>query len=270
MSQRRVATIGFMARTVSPKSTRPVKTPRPLPTQQSYDRGGLRDALVEEGRRMFEQYGASELSLRELARRLGVSEAAPSRHFRGKEELLAAIAVSGFRELAAQRAEIAARALPALPKAREMMLSYVRYAQSHAGLFDLMTGPRLLREFVRGDVEDISNISYNYFAGSVFELALESDWPRAQLHHLSHAAWSMEHGIAALILAGRVPRTDSQLDTPDMIAFAIDMFLSAVVAGPQALVTLRAAAGSAAYPVGLERHSTGRRPDAQSRKRKTG
>jgi AcrR family transcriptional regulator len=225
-----------------PSADRPkpaAKTPRPLPQQPAYERGGLRNALVEEGRRLFEQNGASEMSLRELARRLGVSEAAPSRHFRGKEELLAAIAVSGFEELAAQRKEIASRELPALQKAREMMLSYVRYAQEHAGLFDLMTGPRLMREFVRGDVEEISNVSYAYFAGSVFELALESGWPRRQLHHLSHAAWSMEHGMAALILANRVPRTDSRLEVPDMIAFAIDMFLAAVVAGPEMLQRVR-------------------------------
>jgi len=218
------------------------KAPRALPPQlrePTYERGGLRNALVEEGRRMFEENGTSELSLRALARRLGVSEAAPSRHFKGKEELLAAIAISGFKQLAEQRKEIAARHLPALPKAREMMLSYVRYGQTHAGLFDLMTGPRLLQEFVRGDVEATSNISYSYFSDSVFELALESGWNRKQLHYLSHAAWSMEHGVAALILGGRIPRTDSNLETQSMIEFSIDLFLSAVVAGPESFKRIR-------------------------------
>jgi AcrR family transcriptional regulator len=200
--------------------------------EPTYERGGLRNALVEEGRKMFEENGAGELSLRALARRLGVSEAAPSRHFSGKEELLAAIAVDGFKELAEQRKQVAALQLGALAKAREMMLSYVRYAQKHTGLFDLMTGPRLLQEFVRGDVEEISNISYTYFANSVFELALESGWTKDELHYLSHAAWSMEHGTAALILAGRVPRTDSNLETQSMIEFSIDLFLTAVAAGP--------------------------------------
>jgi AcrR family transcriptional regulator len=187
---------------------------------------------VEEGRRIFEENGATELSLRALARRLGVSEAAPSRHFKGKEELLAAIAVNGFQELAEQRKSIAAMNLPALLKAREMLLSYVRYAQSHAGLFDLMTGPRLLREFVRGDVEASSNISYSYFANSIFDLAKEKGWPESDLHYLSHAAWSMEHGIAALLLAERIPRTDSNLEIQKMIEFSIDLFLAGIVSGP--------------------------------------
>jgi hypothetical protein len=43
----------------------------------------------------------------------------------------------------------------------------------------------------------------------------------------------MEHGVAALILGGRIPRTDSNLDTQRMIEFSIDLFLAAVVAGPE-------------------------------------
>ncbi|WP_181360663.1 TetR/AcrR family transcriptional regulator [Variovorax sp. WS11] len=208
---------------------------RALPTQlkePAYEKGGLRNALVEEGRRIFEENGATELSLRALARRLGVSEAAPSRHFKGKEELLAAIAVSGFLELAEKRRKIAAMDMPALLKAREMLLSYVQYAQCHAGLFDLMTGPRLLREFVRGDIEASSNVSYSYFANSIFELAKESGWQDSDLHYLSHAAWSMEHGIAALLLADRIPRTDSHLQTQQMVEFSINLFLSGIVSGP--------------------------------------
>lgn len=227
-----------MTSKTSKPSRKTTVAPRPLRSlpqqlkEPSYEKGGLRNALVEEGRRMFEEHGATELSLRELARRVGVSEAAPSRHFKGKEELLAAIAVSGFLELAEQRKGIAALRLPALEKAKEMMLSYVRYAQLHAGLFDLMTGPRLLREFVRGDVEASSNVSYSFFADSVFDLARESGWPESELHYLSHAAWSMEHGIAALLLADRVPRTDSNIEVPKMIEFSIDLFLVGVVGGP--------------------------------------
>lgn len=187
---------------------------------------------------MFEEAGASELSLRALARRLGVSEAAPSRHFSSKDDLLAAIARSGFEELAEQRKQISARNLAPLPCAREMMLSYVKYAQDHAGLFDLMTGPRLMQSFRRGDLERSSDVSYSFFANSIFDLALESGWPREQLHYLSHAAWSTEHGVAALILAARTPRTDSGLDMQRMIEFSIDVFLGGVMAGPKAFASL--------------------------------
>jgi len=200
--------------------------------ERAYEPGDLRRALVEEGRRMFEENGATELSLRALARRLGVSEAAPSRHFRGKEELLAAIASSGFRELAAQRGLISAQQLPALPKAREMMLSYVRFAITHAGLFDLMIGPRILEEFRHGELKETGEGSYAYFSRAITDLARESGWPKRTFEYFSHAAWSMEHGIAALILAGRIPRENSTLKMPKIIEFSIDFFLDGIVAGP--------------------------------------
>jgi AcrR family transcriptional regulator len=198
----------------------------------NYEPGKLRDALVSEGRRMFEENGATELSLRALARRLGVSEAAPSKHFQGKEELLGAIASDGFRELAAQRVELSAKQLAPYAKAREMMLSYVRFAQRHEGLFDLMIGPRVLPEFRRGEFTETGDRSYAYFANSVFDLALAHGWPKGSLEYLSHSAWATEHGVAALILARRVPRDDSGLELQKMIEFAIDFFLDSVVAGP--------------------------------------
>lgn len=199
----------------------------------TYAPGTLRHALVAEGRKMFEEKGAVELSLRELARRVGVSEAAPSKHFRGKEELLAAIASDGFRELVSQREAISGKKLAPRSKAREMMLSYVRFAQMHEGLFDLMIGPRVLPEFRRGEFTDTGDKSYAYFANSIFDLALAQGWAKESFEYLSHSAWAMEHGVAALILARRVPREGSQLELQKLIEFSIDFFLDSVSAGPR-------------------------------------
>ena len=198
----------------------------------TYAPGTLRHALVAEGRRMFEENGATELSLRELARRVGVSEAAPSKHFKGKEELLAAIAADGFLELAAQREALSRKKLAPRALARQMMLSYVHFAQVHEGLFDLMIGPRVLPEFRHGEFTETGDKSYAYFANSIFELAQEHGWPKRSLEYLSHSAWAVEHGIAALILARRIPREDSHLELQKLVEFAIDFFLDSVSAGP--------------------------------------
>ncbi len=181
---------------------------------------------------MFEEFGATELSMRALARRVGVSEAAPSKHFEGKEELLSAIASDGFRELAAQRVALSAKEMTPLQRAREMMLSYVHFAQVHEGLFDLMIGPRVLPQYRKGEFTETGDRSYAYFANSVFDLALASGWPKTSLEYLSHSAWAVEHGIAALILARRIPRNDSGLELQQFIEFAIDFFLKSIQAGP--------------------------------------
>ena len=225
-------TVAALTAVVKPRSRAAGATPVTAARPATYAPGTLRQALVAEGRKMFEENGATEISMRELARRVGVSEAAPSRHFKGKEELLSAIASDGFRELAALREVLSAKQLPPRARAREMMLSYVHFAQVHEGLFDLMIGPRVLPEYRRGEFMQTGDRSYAYFANSVFDLALAHGWPKTSLEYLSHSAWAMEHGVAALILARRIPREDSGLALQKLIEFAIDFFLASVTSGP--------------------------------------
>jgi len=202
---------------------------------RTYHHGDLRNALLREGRRLLEEKGAAELSLRELARRVGVSEAAPSRHFEGKEDLLAGVATDGFRELAAQRLALTELKLSKLELVREMLLSYVRYAQANKGVFNLMVGPRMLDAHRHGELLEAGAMSFNLFSESVVALALENGWPRRQVELVAHSAWALEHGLATLILADRAPRKDREVDLVQMIDFSIAMMLSAIVAGPDAL-----------------------------------
>jgi AcrR family transcriptional regulator len=194
--------------------------------------GGLREALVKEGRLIFEENGAKELSLREVARRVGVSEAAPFKHFEGKEGLLAAIAASGFRELAAQRKKIAAADHDSFSRAYQMMTSYVRFARKNEGLFDMMISPRLRKFREQGELSEAASESYGLFTDAIRTLAGEHDWPDEQLDLLSHAAWSLEHGIAALMLAKVIPREESKLDLNAIIEFSVGLLLRAIQAGP--------------------------------------
>jgi AcrR family transcriptional regulator len=110
-----------------------IGTPRP------YHHGNLRSALLERAEQTLSERGARELSLRELARAVGVSHAAPRRHFPDKQALLDALAEEGFARLghdvheALERAgdDFAAR-LAAFAHA------YVRFATQHAALLELM------------------------------------------------------------------------------------------------------------------------------------
>jgi AcrR family transcriptional regulator len=209
------------------------------PSAATYHHGDLRNALLREGRSLLEEKGAAELSLREVARRAGVSEAAPSRHFDGKEGLLAGIAAEGFRELVTRRLAITELKLGKLETAREMMLSYVRYAQANKGVFNLMVGPRILDPNRHAELQEVGSKSFGLFSDAVVELALESGWPRRQVDYVAHSAWAMEHGLATLILADRAPARGRNVDLEQMIDFSIGMLLSAIVAGPSALRNVR-------------------------------
>jgi AcrR family transcriptional regulator len=197
-----------------------------------YHHGNLREALIEQGRRALEDVGAHELSLRNLARAVGVSEAAPSRHFAGKEGLLAAIAADGWRELATLRRDLLDADDPAKTIAYRMLRVYVEFAQQHKGLFDLMVGPRIVARDSYPELSEEGSRSFELFASAVEAAARESGWPDETLTLVTHAAWSIEHGLATLILSDRVPRSDRPVQIDHMIHFAIGMFLSAVSAGP--------------------------------------
>ena len=192
---------------------------------------GLRHALVAEGRLMFEETGAKELSMRALARRLGVSEAAPFKHFSGKEELLAAIASSAFNELRDERMEIAERETDAFKRAQAMMHSYIRYARSHENLFNLMIGPRL-SDYRDGEFGKSGLESFDLFSDAIRALAAQHKWPTESLELLSHTAWGLEHGIAALLLAGVVPHKGSHLDVDELVKFSVEFLLRAIAQGP--------------------------------------
>jgi AcrR family transcriptional regulator len=200
-----------------------------------YHHGNLRNALIAAGRHALEEIGARELSLRYLARAVGVSEAAPSRHFAGKEGLLAAIAADGFRELSALRSEIHAADETAMATAYRMMKVYVEFARNHKGLFDLMIGPRIVARDSYPELTDEVSKSFRLFASSVEQLALENGWEKRSLALVTHAAWSVEHGLATLILSDRVPNSDRPVSIDRMVQFSISMFLSAVAAGPSHL-----------------------------------
>ncbi|QBR01395.1 TetR/AcrR family transcriptional regulator [Paraburkholderia pallida] len=204
----------------------------PPATATPYHHGDLRNALIAEGRRALEEVGAHELSLRYLARAVGVSEAAPSRHFAGKEGLLAAIAADGWRDLATIRSGILKSDDPAMTKAYRMMRAYVEFAQTHKGLFDLMVGPRIVARDLYPELTEEGTKSFGLFAKVVEQAALESGWKKNALTLVTHAAWGVEHGLATLILSDRVPRSDLPVRLDQMIHFSISVFLSAIDAGP--------------------------------------
>jgi AcrR family transcriptional regulator len=107
-------------------------------SDRPYHHGDLAPALRNAARQILEEEGLEALSLRSVARRAGVSHAAPYRHFPSREALLAELAVDGFREL---REEIAkAAAVPgAMPdRIARVGAAYARFAARHASLLRLM------------------------------------------------------------------------------------------------------------------------------------
>ena len=200
----------------------------------TYHHGDLRNALIAEGRRQVNEVGAHDLSLRSLVRAVGVSIAASSYHFEDKEGLLAAIATDGFNELAAIRREIAASTPDPTERVYRIMECYVRFADREKGLFSLMVGPQILKR-PHKDLFAASSASFELFATAVCDFATSKGWTQQDLNLVVHAAWSVEHGLATLLLAHRAPFPRRKVDIQDMIHFSVSLLLSGIAGGPRQL-----------------------------------
>ena len=112
----------------------PVRVAEPRP----YHHGDLRRALVEAGRRLLEAETGSDISLRAVAREAGVSPAAPYHHFRDKSELLDALAMEGWDQLAEQMRVDLALTAPGQDRLVALGIAYVRFSRENPAIYRVM------------------------------------------------------------------------------------------------------------------------------------
>ena len=152
----------------------------------SYHHGDLRRALLDAAASVIAESGVSGLSMRDLARRAGVSHAAPAHHFRDRAGLLTALAAEGFH-LLADAMEPAGTVLDA-------GVAYVHFAVTHPAHFEVMFHPG---RYHRDDAAVRAAQARSGFAGRG-EAGL--------------AGWSIAHGFATLWLNGAMPEVE---ETPE-------------------------------------------------------
>ena len=156
----------------------------PKPAPGPYHHGDLRRALLGAALEVLDEVGPSALSLREVARRAGVSHAAPAHHFGDKSGLLTAIAIEGF--------ELLIDELAAQPNFLEVGVGYVRFAIAHRSHFDVMFRPELQRR------DDARLLEVKANANALL-------YPPAGSLDAGVAAWSLVHGFATLWIDGALP-----------------------------------------------------------------
>ncbi len=177
-----------------------------------YHHGDLRRALLDAALQEIDERGPAELSLRELARRVGVSHAAPRHHFEDKRGLLTALATEGFELLA----ETLGRTWTATRSFLEVGVAYVRFAIDHPAHFGVMFRPDLLRNDDPQLVTAMAGTSRLLY-GPVQTVATPG--PGADPRTPAIAAWALVHGLATLWLSGNLP--DELRTDPDALARAV-------------------------------------------------
>ncbi|MFF9193801.1 TetR/AcrR family transcriptional regulator [Streptomyces sp. NPDC014779] len=198
----------------------PEPAPAPVPVPGPEESPSLRDRLVRTGVALVDAEGVQALTLREIARRAGVSHGAPRRHFPTHLDLLSAIAREGFAELGAR---VTAADDPAAgPRARIEALArcYLDFARQRGGMFELMFRHDLL-ESGRLGLRDTSLPLFGHFAALVAAARPDTADPVTA----TGALWANLHGIAQLWRWGSLRLATGADDPAPLLAAALDAHL---------------------------------------------
>lgn len=155
-----------------------------------YHHGDLRRQLLTSAAELTAESDPTALSMRDLARRAGVSHAAPAHHFGGRRGLLSALATEGYELLAIAMRDAQAGGF------ESVAVSYVRFALGHPGHYAVMYRDRLV------DSTGPELTAARNRCGKLLRTGIISLAPRAlgalNQHEATAAAWALVHGIVSL------------------------------------------------------------------------
>lgn len=181
-----------------------------------YHHGELRRQLLDAAAEVVDSEGVDGLSMRALARSLGVSSAAPFRHFADKQELLDAVAERAGIEVDRRLEEAAHDGDDALTQFRAMTVAYVRYASEHPALFRLIQARSSASGLFLGPVDDERRLK---LIALIIEGQNAGLIPEADPELIALTQEALTHGLARMI-ADRHPRV-AQLCSEDARTLAL-------------------------------------------------
>jgi len=176
--------------------------------KRTYHHGDLRRALVEAGLELLEQRDADALSLREVARAVGVSATAVYRHFPDKGALLDALSAEGFERLAAAQHAAAEAAGGGEAGFAATGIAYVRFALANPALFRLTFSATSARNILAAPPEHMPDALAFLRENAAAVAAQVGADPRT----VAVRAWALVHGLALLLLERQVEPEDGLIE----------------------------------------------------------
>ena len=210
--------------------------------KKSYHHGNLRESLIEAAIEIIAERGRSEFTLRELAKRLGVTHAATYHHFKDKDDLLSTVAERGYREMGEYLEEASASEdQNPIMKMRRMGAAYIRYAHENQAYFRVMFGQKFADINAYPEMENAGQTTKNMMETLVREGQKAGIYnTEANVEELIAISWATVHGLALLTINGHFEHLREGLELDDYV-MRISRHLFTGTGSPQAQVAVRAA-----------------------------
>ncbi|MCG3172451.1 MAG: hypothetical protein GMKNLPBB_00603 [Myxococcota bacterium] len=174
--------------------------------KKPYHHGDLRAALIHAALELVQENGARGLTLREAARRAGVSHAAPYRHFDGKEALIAAVAEEGFRLMSrSMRDEMSIAGSDPAARFNASGVGYLRFAVEHPGHFRLMFSSDVPMDDKYPSLAAAGADSFGVLVECIVNCQQAGVMRAGDVMEIALLCWSQVHGLATLYVEGQLP-----------------------------------------------------------------
>ena len=172
--------------------------------KRPYHHANLKQSLLDAAVDLLAEAGPQGFTLREVARRAGVSHNAPYRHFNDKDDLLAAVAAEGFDRLTACMKAAMTEGVSAPERLRLAGRGYVEFAMgSPQRLLIMFETPPPLDP--RPEFEAAGMRAFQVLLDAISAVQAEGALPQGDPQTFAVVAWAAVHGLAKLAIGGRLP-----------------------------------------------------------------
>lgn len=185
-----------------------------MSTKDAYHHGDLKAALISGAIELIAQENVDSLSLRGLARYVGVSHAAPYRHFADKDELLAAIAEEGFRLLTSALLKAQAAAAPhPLQQLHAIGQGYIYWGLQHASHYRVMFGATQHNFGQFASLQAASKSAFGVLLQAIQIGQEQGLIAKGNTRLIADTAWAIVHGFVMLMIDGQLPTAQAEART---------------------------------------------------------
>ena len=196
---------------------------RKRPAPRAYHHGDLKAALVEAALEILRQEGLEALTLRAVARRVGVSQAAPYRHFSDRRALVAAVAEHGFTRMREAMLE-AVQAGQGRLGLKQVAVAYVRFGLESPAEYRVMFGPEVAATDDLPALRQTARSVLGFVAEGIAQLQQAGLVGPGNPLLMAIATWSTLHGLVMLTLDGQTTSVAPSVDVIVEEATRIMMF----------------------------------------------